>query len=115
MKLEQQVIQEIVTSITPELWWLFIQMFVTVLVTLVLYNILKNVAAYISLRIDREMGKNVKVIYDGEVVLIAHITWKHMIVKKENGNDVLIPITKIFQRDWEIVRKDKIGGNDNVI
>ncbi len=106
MKMEQQVIQEIITSITPELWILFLQMFFTVLVTLVLYNVLKNVAAYIGLRLDKEMGKNVKVIYDGEVALIAYITWKHMIIKKSNGNDVLIPITKISQRDWEVVRHE---------
>jgi len=104
LKIEQKVIQEIVTSVAPELWYLFFQMLITVLITLVLYNIVKNVAAYISLRLDKELGKNVKVIHDGEVALISHITWKHMIVKKENGNDVLIPITKIFQRDWEIVR-----------
>lgn len=113
--MEQQVINDIITSVAPELWILFLQMFFTVLATLLLYNILKNVAAYISLRIDKEMGKNVKVVYANEVVLISCITWKHMIVKKENGNDVLIPITKISQRDWEIVRKDDEGGKDNVI
>ncbi len=107
MKMEQQqIISELVQAITPELWVLFIQMFVTVLVTLILYAVLKNIAAYISVRFDKEIGKNIQVMYKGQVARVAHLTWKQLILKLENGNDVLIPITKVGNMDWELIRDD---------
>lgn len=109
--MEQQIIKDMVSAITPELWFVFIQMIVTALLALVFYQGLKNIAAYIGLRFDKEFGKNVKVVYNGEPVLVKDINWKHLILKRENGNDVLIPITKVNQRDWEIVRNGN-GGKD---
>ncbi len=107
MKVEQQVINEMVRAITPELWVLFIQMFVTILITLVLYAVLKNVAAYIGVRFDKEIGKNIEVMYEGQRARVAHITWKHLILQLENGNDVLIPITKVGAIPWELIRDGK--------
>ena len=103
MKMEQQVVRELVTSITPELWWLFLQMLATVCITLLVYQVLRNITAYVMVRFDREISKNVNVIHDGEDCRIAHITMRHLILRKCKGkSELLIPITKVGQMVWEI-------------
>lgn len=111
MKIEQQVINEMVMAITPELWMLFLQATATVILTLIVYQLLKNVAAYITLRFDKEFGKNIKVIYEGEEALVTDVNMRRLTLKRQNGNDVLIPITKVGQMPWEIVRNG-IGGKE---
>lgn len=102
--LEQHVIQEAVTAITPELWLLFIRMILTVILTLIVYQLLRNVAAYIVLRFDKEFGKNIKVVYEGQQAMVIDVNLRRLTLKLENGNEVLIPITKVGQMSWEIVR-----------
>lgn len=111
MKIEQQAIQQIVTAVAPELWVLFLQATATVILTLIVYQLLRNVAAYITLRFDKEFGKNVKVIYDGQIAMVIDVNIRRLTLKLENGNDVLIPITKVGQISWEIIRNG-IGGKE---
>jgi len=103
MKVEQQVINDMVTVITPELWWLFLQMLATICITLLVYQLLRNVTAYVLVRFDREISKNVNVMYEGELCRIAHINMRHLILRKKGGkSELLIPITKVGQMVWEI-------------
>lgn len=102
--MEQQIIKEMVTAITPELWTLFLQSVGTIIGTLIVYQLLKNVAAYIVLRFDKEFGKNIKVIYNGQVAMVVDVNIRRLTLKLENGNEILIPITKVSQTSWEIVR-----------
>jgi hypothetical protein len=54
-------------------------------------------------RFDREISKNVNVVYNGEICRIAHINIRHMILRKKGGNsEFLIPITKVSQMVWEV-------------
>jgi hypothetical protein len=107
--MDQDLVQQMVTAITPELWILFLQMSASAIVGLVVYQLLKNVAAYINIRFDKEFGKNVKVIYKGQNALVYDINLKHLILKLENGNDVLIPIAKVGTQEWELVRNGNGG------
>lgn len=100
----KDIVQEMVTSITPELWYLFLQMLFTVCVTLFLYQLLKNIAAYIMVRFDRELSKNVKIILDGEECRIVHINIRYLVIKKSSGNDLFVPISKVSQLIWEIIK-----------
>lgn len=102
--MEQQIIKEMVTAITPELWILFLQAMATVVSTLLVYQLLRNVAAYIIFRFDKEFGKNLKVMYKGQCALVTDVNLRRITLRLENGNDVLIPITKVGQMEWEIVR-----------
>lgn len=103
LKTEQQIINDLVTSITPELWWLFLQMLATICVTLLVYQIMRNLTAYVLVRFDREISKNVNVVFEGEVCRIAHINIRHLILRKKGGHsELLIPITKVGQMVWEI-------------
>ena len=107
--MDQQIVQQMVTAITPELWVLFIRMIATVIVTLVGYQLLKNVAAYIVFRFDKDFGKNLKVMYKDKPALVLDASLRRLTLRLENGNEVLIPITKVGQMEWEIVRNG-IGG-----
>ena len=98
------VVTEIITSITPELWWLFVQCLVTVLITLLAYQVLRNVVAYIFVRFDREISKNVKLKFDNEEAMICHINMRHIIIRKKSGTEVLIPITQVSKMNWEIIK-----------
>ena len=108
MKMDQQI-QQMVTAITPELWALFLQAVATVIITLIIYQLLKNVASYVVLRFDKEFGKNVKVVYNGQTAMVVDVNVRRLTLKLENGNDILIPITKVSQISWEIIRNG-IGG-----
>jgi len=108
VKVDQQI-QEMVTAITPELWALFLQAVATVIITLIVYQLLKNVASYVVLRFDKEFGKNVKVVYNGQTAMVVDVNVRRLTLKLENGNDILIPITKVSQISWEIIRNG-IGG-----
>jgi hypothetical protein len=104
MKIDQQVIQEIITSVTPELWTLLLQSIGTVIIALIFYQLLKNVAAYIVLRFDKEFGKNVKVIYNDQPAVVVDVNIRRLTLKLENGNEILIPIIRVGQISWEIIR-----------
>lgn len=111
---EQQVIQEIVRTVTPELWWLLVQTMVTIALGLAVYKGLNALVSYFFVRFDRELGKNVGVVIDGHKGYIHDITLRHMIVKYDvtddnnglhSGNELLIPITQVLNRSWEIIRR----------
>lgn len=108
--MDQQIVQQMVTAITPELWVLFIRMIATVILTLVGYQLLKNVAAYIVLRFDKEFGKNIKVMFNNEPAFVVDVNLRRLTLRLENGNDVLIPIVKVNQMNWELVRNGNMGG-----
>ena len=101
---EKQAVQEIVTAITPELWYMFFQMVLAAILTLALVQMLKSLVAYLFVRFDRELGKNVKVVMDGEEGYVAHINLQHLIVRMKSGNEKLVPITKVRTMVWEVVR-----------
>jgi hypothetical protein len=107
--MEQKVIQDMVTAITPELWMLFIRMIMTVVGTLIVYQLLRNVAAYIILRFDKEFGKNIKVRYGDQNAIVCDVNVRRLVLRLENGNEVLIPITKVSQTSWELVRNGNGG------
>ncbi len=100
----EEVVYDIIATITPELWWLFVQCLATVLATMLVYAILKNVVAYLFVRFDREISKNVKVKFDGEEAMICYINMRHLVVHKKSGTEVLIPITQVHKRNWEIMK-----------
>ena len=100
----QQVVSEMVTAITPDLSWLFIRCLATVLIVMVFYSIIRNAAAHVMVRIDKELSKNVRVVYEGEKGYIAHIGYRHMVIRLKGGNEVLVPIQRVGSMTWIIER-----------
>lgn len=102
--MEQKIIADIVTAVTPHMWWMFTQMLITVAIGFALMGAIKNLVAYAFVRFDREISKNVRIIYEGKGAIISEITIKHLVVRLEDGNDVLIPIQKVNAMIWTIAR-----------
>ncbi len=114
MKVDQEIVQQIFSSVAPELWWLLLQSCATVAVCMALYKLLNSIVSYFYVRWDKELGKNVGVVIDSRRGYIAHITFRHIIVKFDDNdddihsdNDLLIPITQVASRTWEIIRRNK--------
>lgn len=113
MNANQEVVQQIFQSVAPELWYLLIQSMATVAIGLALYKVLNAVVAYFFVRFDKELGKNVGIVINGRKGYIAHISMRHLIVKFDDdpecelhsGNELLIPITQVLSKEWEIIRR----------
>lgn len=115
---DAEAIQQIVTAVAPELWYLLVQGLATVAIGLALYKLLNAIVSYYFVRFDKELGKNVGVIINDRRGYIAHISLRHLIVKFDDtikpcgdnedvhsGNELLIPITQVASRVWEIIRR----------
>lgn len=111
--MDSAAIQSIVKAVTPELWFILVQSMATVGLGLAFYKMLNQLVSYMFVRFDIELGKNVGVVIDGRRGYIAHLSLRHLIVKFDDdekdelhsGNDVLIPITQVTSRVWEIIRR----------
>jgi len=106
--MDKEVIQQMVASVAPELWWLFIQMVVTGIIMLALYKVMNQFVNYFFIRFDKEISKNVGVVIDGRDAYIAHISIRHLIVRfEDNENEMIIPLSKVLSDSWEIIRRAK--------
>ena len=104
MKAEQQIISDMVTAVTPELWILFLQMLATICLTLLIYQLGRQFVAYLMIRTDKEISKNVKVRTGNYEGYITNITIQHVTLTLDNGNQVMIPILQARATIWEIIK-----------
>jgi len=104
--MEQEAVKNIVTAITPELWYFFLQMVMTAILSLAIIQVLRSLVAYFFVRMDKELSRNVKVIYDGREGYITDINVQNLTITMLNGNEVFIPITKVRQMVWEIPKRN---------
>lgn len=104
MKAEQQIINDMVTAVTPELWILFLQMLATICLTLLIYQVGRQFVAYLMMRFDKEISKNVKVRNGNYEGYITNITIQHLTLTLDNGNQVMIPIIQARSMIWEIIK-----------
>ena len=106
---EKQAVQQIVSAITPELWYLFFQMIITAILSLALIQVLRSLVSYFFVRMDKELSRNVKVIYppsSDKEGYITDINVQNLTITMVNGNEVYIPITKVRQMVWEIPKRN---------
>ncbi len=59
---EAEAITKIFMAVKPELMWTLFQTSIIAIVILLLHKLLKSIAAYISFRINKDIGKNVKIV-----------------------------------------------------
>ena len=102
---EAEAIKELFLQLKPELMWTLFQTSVVAVAILILHNILKNVAAYISFRANRDIGKNVKLIINGREAIITHYTIRFIYIRlKDNKNELIIPMKSWENHDWELIK-----------
>jgi len=68
-----------------------------------------NISAYLFFRSNKDLGKNVKVMVNGQEGFIIQVTWRFIYVRlTESGNEMIIPITKWTNQKWEIYKNGKV-------
>jgi len=86
-------------------WSLLIKLSIIGIIALIVKKHYDNISSYFMFRANRDLGKNVKVIVNGDAGYITYFTWKFIYVKLiESGNELVIPITKWTTYKWEICR-----------
>ena len=67
-----------------------------------------NISSYLMFKSNKDLGKNVKVIVNGQEGFIVQATWRFLYVRlTSSGNELIIPITKWTNQKWEICKNGK--------
>jgi len=102
---EAEAIKEIFMQVKPELMWTLVQSCAIFVVIALLHKLLKSVAAYLSFRANKDIGKNVKIMVKGREAMITHFTIRFIFLRfKDNRNEMIIPMGKWENLDWELIK-----------
>jgi hypothetical protein len=86
-------------------WTLILQVSVVAIVALIAKKYYDNISSYYMFKANKDLGKNVKIIVNGDEGYIVHYTWRFIYVKlMSTGNELVIPITRWTSYRWEICR-----------
>ena len=89
-------------------WQTLIGIFVAAVIVGIAKRYWDNLSSYLMFRSNKDLGKNVKVIVNGQEGFIVQITWRFIYVRiVESGNELIIPITKWTNQKWEICKNGK--------
>jgi len=105
---EAEAIKQIFLAIKPELMWTLIQTSIIAIAIIMLHKVLKSVAAYISFRTNKDIGKNVKIVIKNREAMITHFTIRFIFLRfKDNGNEMIVPMGKWENLDWELIKNGR--------
>ena len=96
---------EIFNAIKPELWYMFFQGLLITVAIIILKNINTNLAAYFMFRTNKNLGKNVKIKFNGRDAMITHFDWRFIYISfLDTHTEALVHITKWQGQKWEIYK-----------
>ena len=109
MSPEAEAIKEVVDHIVEfDLWWALLQVFVAFVCVLMAHKLLKAIAAYISFVANKDIAKNVRIVIKGREAIITHFTIRFIFIRfKDTGNEMIIPMAKWEDHDWELIKNGK--------
>ena len=107
--MDQQILQA-VDSIEPRLWWFFIKLGMVAILGLLSKTFIENIVAYIMFRINKNIGRNTRVIINKKEGYISYFDLQFIYIKFKDHNEMLIPISKWKNNNWEIIDVEKNGG-----
>jgi len=97
--------KEILDILDAVPWALLLKLAVAAIVLAIAKRYYDNISAYAMFRSNKDLGKNVRVIVNGQEGIIVQATWRFIYVRvKESGNEIIIPITKWTNQKWEIFK-----------
>ena len=103
-----KAIQEIVTAVKPEMWWTLLQFSGIAIVVLIAKKIYDMVAAYMMFRSNKDISKNVRIVLNGREAIVTHFTWRFIFIRfKDNGNEMIVPMSRWYVYQWEIIKNGK--------
>jgi len=102
---EAEAVKIFVEQVKPELLWMLLQGCAIFVIMALLHRLLKSVAAYISFRSNKDIGKNVKIIFKGREAIITHFTTRFIFLRfKDTGNEMVIPMSRWEIHEWELIK-----------
>jgi len=105
MTSEAEVIKQIFEALKPDLMWALVQSCAVFVVIALLHKLLKSVAAYLSFRSNKDIGKNVKIIIKNREAIITHFTMRFIFIRfTDGGNEMVIPMSRWELHDWELIK-----------
>jgi len=100
--MNEQVVLDIINSVSAELWWMFAKLFVAAIILMSLKNIVMSLAGMIRFAISKKLGVGVHVKVNGGDGVIANYTWKWIVIRKQGGDEMLVPMEKWQSLTWVI-------------
>ena len=92
-------------------WMLVFKLSIAAIIVLVMKKYYDNISSYLMFRANKDLGKNVKILVNGREGFITHYTWRFIYVTLlDTGNEMVIPITKWTNYNWEIYKNGKRKG-----
>jgi len=92
-------------------WTILLKFSIVAIIALILKRYFDNFASYFMFRANKDLGKNVKVMINGDVGYIISYSWRFIYISlEESGNELIIPITKWTSFKWEVCRNGKLKG-----
>jgi len=114
--MDPQVIIQMIGSISPYLYWLFLKLLIAFIIIKVLNEIVSNISSWFMFRMNNKINIGVKVQINGDVGVISGYDMRFIHIKTQKGDEMLIPITRWKMMSWKIkdITEDlyKIPGYD---
>ncbi len=86
-------------------WALLIKLSIAAIIVAIAKRYYSNLSAYAMFRANKDLGKNVRVVVNGQEGFITQSTWRFIYVRlKDSGNEMIIPITEWTKQKWEIFK-----------
>lgn len=98
-------INTVVAHFQWEVMWVIFKSSVAIMVIMGLYNMFKTFVAYMSFRTNKDIGKNVKIIFKNREAMITHFTIRFIYIRfKDNKNELIMPMRNWENHDWELIK-----------
>lgn len=100
--MDEKIVLEIINSVSAELWWTFAKLFVAAIIILTLKNVVMSLAGMVRFAISKKLGVGVHVKVNGGDGVISNYNWKWIFIRKQGGDEMLVPMEKWQTLTWVI-------------
>jgi hypothetical protein len=103
--MDAKAVIQIFNAIKPEIWWMFFQGLAIGIALLILNNIKNNLSAYFMFRTNKNLGKNVKILFNGRDAIITDYDWRFIYIHYlDTHTEALVHITTWQKQKWEVYK-----------
>lgn len=86
-------------------WGLLVKLAAVAVIVAIVRRYYVNLSAYAMFRSNKDLGKNVRVVVNGQEGFIIQANWRFIYVRlKESGNELVIPIGEWTKQKWEVFK-----------
>ena len=100
--MDEKIVLDIINSVSAELWWTFAKLFVAAVVIMSLKNIVTSIAGMLRFAYSKKLGVGVHVKVNGGDGVISNYNWKWITIRKQGGDEMLVPMEKWQTLTWVI-------------